>query len=153
MVFSQPGPQSTFHGLTSLLHNRRDAVRQLHAVDRIFSGVENAGRETLRFELEVLEGPFKGRKLWKKFNLDMEKADKKGKTPSMKLADQLHVIGLWFSTHEELAAVNEKFVGMTVNVKAWGIKFKDRDDKVQVFNLMATGAAKSSATPASKPSF
>jgi len=98
-------------------------------------------------EAEVAEGEFKTRKLWKRFNLDDEKEDKNGKTPSMKLADQLFAAKVSFFNEDpavrlaQLIEVNEQFVGMALVIKAWVIKWKkksptdeDRDD-TQAWNI------------------
>ena len=92
-----------------------------------------AGDKILKMELECLDAPNAKRKLWKNYNLDNEKADKKGKTPIMKLADQLFALDLEFNDKESLENVLVAFASMTVLVKAWPAKFADKT--IQMFNL------------------
>ena len=99
----------------------------------------------------VSEGENAGRKLFKRFNLDDTKEDKKGKTSLKKLADQLWTVGLTFNSLESLKAVNEKFAGMEVEVKAWPADFKDGRDKQQMWNVK--GKVGSSSKGGTKPSF
>lgn len=92
------------------------------------------GCNMIRIEATILDGDDSGRKLFKKFNLDSNDQDKKGKTPLQKLADQLWAVGLSFGSLEELKKVNENFVGMTVNVKAYPAKFPDGKE-IQMWNI------------------
>jgi len=108
------------------------------------------GCNQIEIEAIVLEGENAGRKLWKRFNLDDEHQDKKGKTSLHKLADQLWAVGLTFKSLEELKAVNESFVDMEVNIKAWPVDFKDGRDKVQMWNIKGRG---NSWSTSNKPSF
>ncbi len=97
-----------------------------------------AGCNMIDIEVEVLEGEFAKRKLWKRYNLDSTKVSekaKKPKTPVQKLADQLFPLGLEFSNLNELRAVNEKFATMTITVKAWGSKFPGDTEKKQQWNI------------------
>lgn len=89
----------------------------------------------IEIEAEVLQGEFKSRKLWKRFNLDDETKDKKGKTSAMKLADQLFPLGIEFSNLEELRAKIQEFVTMIILVKAWTGKFPGEQDRKQMWNI------------------
>lgn len=113
------------------------------------------GCQQIDIEAEVSDegSELLGRKLWKRFNLDSEKVDKKGKTPSMKLADQLFPLGLTFRNVEELEAVCEKLVGMDIEIKAYKADFKDGRGDVQMWNIKGVAGATESkpdskATPA-----
>jgi len=93
--------------------------------------------------------PFKGqqtlgRKLWKRFNLDDDKQDKNGKTPVMKLADQLFPLGVEFNDLDELKKMIEGIVGKDIVVKCWPMDFKDGRDPFQGWNIkgISNGAAK-----------
>lgn len=99
----------------------------------------------------IMDGDMTGRKLFKRFNLDDETEDKSGKTSLKKLADQFWAVGLTFKNLEELKEINEKFVGMTVHVKAWPADFKDGSGPRQMWNIK--GKEKSVAGTAKKPSF
>jgi len=71
----------------------------------------------LRYELEVISDNFKGRRVWKSYNLDSQDATgKKPKTPIQKLADVFFTLGLEFSSIETLEVANEKFSEMLLNV-------------------------------------
>lgn len=83
----------------------------------------------------IMDGEYAGRKLFKRFNLDSEVEDKKGKTPLLKLADQLFAVGITFGSLDELKTKNENFVGMNINVKAYPIDFKDGTDPRQAWNI------------------
>lgn len=109
------------------------------------------GCTMIEIEAVISEGEFEGRKLWKRFNLDDVREDKKGKTSLKKLADQLWAVGLSFDSLDTLNAVNEKFVGMRVIVKAWPVDFKDGRAPVQMWNVKSLAGATS--TPTTKPSF
>jgi len=93
------------------------------------------GCNMINIEAIIMEGEHIGKKLFKRFNLDSDESSANGKTPVMKLADQLFAVGLEFKNLESLKVINEKFVGMDVNVKAWPIDFKDGRDKVQMWNI------------------
>jgi hypothetical protein len=100
------------------------------------------GDQQIEIEATVVDpdSEFLGRKLWKRFNLDSEKEDKKGKTAAMKLADQLFAVGLTFKNEEELGQCCEKLVGTDVVIKAWPVDFKDGRDKVQMWNIKGLAA-------------
>ena len=95
------------------------------------------GTDLWECELEVLQGEFAKRKLWKRFNLGSEVAStgKVPKTPVQKLADQLFTLDLEFKNVEELNVCNSKLVDMTVMVKAYGTKLPGREEKSQLFNF------------------
>lgn len=107
-----------------------------------------AGCNQIEIEAIVLDGEYAGRKLWKRFNLDDEKQDKKGKTSLNKLADQFFAVGLEFNSLDSLKAANEKFVGMNVDVKAYPLDFKDGSPVRQMWNVKGVTSKKSGSTPA-----
>lgn len=109
------------------------------------------GCTQIEIEATVLDSKYAGRKLFKRFNLDDEKEDKKGKTALKKLADQLWAVGLTFKNMEELEKANNEFVGMQVEVKAWAADFKDDRPKQQMWNIK--GIAKSKDGLVEKPKF
>ena len=110
------------------------------------------GCTQIEIEAIVIDGEYTGRKLFKRFNLDDEKEDKKGKTSVQKLADQLFAVGLTFKTLDDLKKVNEQFVGMKVDVKAWAADFKDDRGKQQMWNVKGLATSKKEMAGA-KPSF
>jgi hypothetical protein len=79
----------------------------------------------------------KGRKFWKKYNLDDEKTSgKANKTPVQKLADALFTLGYEFSNKEELEKVCAELVEKSVSVSAYYFDDKqDPDRKVQMHTL------------------
>jgi hypothetical protein len=99
-----------------------------------------AGCLMIEIEAIVAEGQHKGQHLFKRFNLDDQKADKKGKTKLHKLRDQFHAAGLSFNNFAELTDVNEEFVNKAVLVKCWVGKFKAKEgeeprDPSQLWNI------------------
>lgn len=81
----------------------------------------------LSYELEVIDGKFKGRKAWKNVNLDNATPNAKGKTPVQKLADNFSTLGLEFNSLEELRIANEKF--KTMKFSASYASFKGNNGK------------------------
>ena len=96
-----------------------------------------------------------GRTLRKRFNLDSDKADGKGKTSVMKLADQFFPLNLEFKDMDSLKEANEKFVGMDIVVKAWPADFNDGRGPQQMWNIKGIANNKPTGQPAvaGKPSF
>ena len=121
-AFKYSGPVTVEHAIVS----------ENMAVDSEFYPM---GCKQIDIEVKVAEGDYAGRKLWKRFNIDSETEDKKGKTPVKKLADQLFAVGLTFANETELEACCEKLVGMDIIVKAYPVDFKDGRDKVQMWNI------------------
>ena len=110
------------------------------------------GCSMISIEVEVLLGDFQGRKLWKRFNLDSTTADKKGKTPAMKLADQFFAVGLEFNNLIELETACSTLVEMTINIKANSAKINGEARQVWNFKGLATekdvdNAASSASSP------
>lgn len=101
--------------------------------DKIDSEYYAIGCNQIDIEVEVLQGEFTGRRLWKRFNLDSEKADGKGKTPAMKLADQLFTVGLAFTNMDSLTVACNTLVDQTILIKAWVAKFNDKT--MQAWNI------------------
>lgn len=98
-----------------------------------------AGANLFEMEVEVTDGDYAKRKLWKRANLDTQIADKKGKLPVQRLADQLFAVGLQFSSIEELGNCCNELVEMTPEISAY--YFKGDDGKnVQVWNLKSASA-------------
>jgi len=93
------------------------------------------GANICEIELEVTEGAFARRKLWKRTNLDTQVVDKNDKLPVQKLADQLVALDLKFSNLDELQDCCEKLVTITPIIKAWGAQMKKDEPKVQMFNF------------------
>lgn len=113
------------------------------------------GCNQIEIEAEVQDGEFARRKLWKRFNLDDAKMDKKGKTSVMKLADQLWAVGLEFSDLDSLKAACEKLASMTINIKAWPVDFKEGGrSPVQMWNIKSVATEKWTETATTgKPLF
>ena len=71
----------------------------------------------LKYELEVVSEKYRGRRVWKSYNLDSQlRTGKKEKTPIEKLADVFFTLGLEFNDLETLQAANEKFAEMLLVV-------------------------------------
>ena len=87
---------------------------------------ELQGVEFFRYELEIAKGEAnEGRRLWKSVNLSDEVKVKK-------LSNQLFTLGLEFKTPAELLACAEKLVEMTVDVRCWGWKPDNAEEKMQM---------------------
>lgn len=90
----------------------------------------------LAYELEVISEKYKGRKVWKKYNLSStETSGKKPKTPIQKLADVFFTLGLEFNNEGSLRSANERFVEkeLTVSFNSW--KAPGREDKMQLHTI------------------
>ena len=92
------------------------------------------GSNIFELEVEITEGEFAKRRLWKRFNLDTDKREgKKNVLPVEKLANQLFPLGLEFTDIEDLRACCEELVNMTPVIKAYRAKINK--DEVQVWNI------------------
>jgi hypothetical protein len=99
-----------------------------HARIEEYSGEreEWRGVDFFRYELEVAEGqPNAGRRLWKSVALNNEERVRK-------LANIFFTIGLEFKDREELLECAERFVEMTLEVRAWYFTPQDADEPVQM---------------------
>lgn len=95
------------------------------------------GCQIAEIEAEVLAGEFKGRKLWKRFNIDEEPSEGK-KSPAQKLADQLSAVGLTFSDDDGLNRAFLALKNMRIIVKAWPATFdkgSDSEKTMQLWNI------------------
>ena len=102
--------------------------------DKVDSEFYPSGCTQIEIEAQVINGEHSGRKLWKRFNLDSQKAEgKKPKTPTQKLADQLFAVELEFNNLETLAEACVQLADKVILVKAWGAKFGNRDQ--QMWNM------------------
>lgn len=112
-------------------------------IEEVEAGEDYEGYERLKYELEVIDGKYKGRKLWKSYNLSSDKAtgkEGKEKTPLQKLADVFFTLGLGeFSTKEQLEALNDKFASQEYLVSCRKIPAeRSRDGKdVQLHTITA----------------
>src|SRR3990167_1681023 len=93
------------------------------------------GCNQIEIEAEVVKGENEGRKLWKRFNLDSNKAEgkKSPKTPIQKLADQFFAVGLEFKDMDSLKDACAKFADMVIFIKAWPGKFGG--ETKQIWNI------------------
>jgi len=98
----------------------------------------------LKYELEVVEGPYKGRRLWRSFNLSSTKLDKNGKAPVHKLLDIFFTAGIEDASIgsddpiqyvQDIRIMNEQFASKILKVSAWGFKPADSDEERQVHKI------------------
>lgn len=110
------------------------------------------GCQKIDIEVEVIgDSEYAKRKLWKRCNLDSETTDKKGKTPTMKLADQLFSAGFEFHDEDSLLAVCEQLVDSELLIKAWSSKIGDRT--LQLWNIKGLSTGEEQSQLSSKVSF
>jgi len=104
------------------------------------------GHKFFRYELEVgAEQPNAGRRLWKSVDLMDEKADKKGKTKAMKLADAFFTLGLDITKPEDI----ETFCDMTLMVNCWVWTIQEgesKGEKVQMHSMKPSTSGSASRT-------
>lgn len=96
------------------------------------------GANIFELELQVLQGENEGRRIWRRWNLDTTVADKKGKLPVQKLADQLFTLGIEFTDLETLQTACDKLVTIKPIIKAWKAKIGKDDTQQWNFKGVAT---------------
>ena len=82
-------------------------------------GKEYEGYKRFGYELEVISETYKGRRVWKRYNLDSDEArgkEGKEKTPREKLADIMFTVGLEFNSIDELQEILGAFANMKLSV-------------------------------------
>lgn len=129
-------------------------------IEKVEAGSSEDGSRTwddytrLRYELEIIDDNgkgFKGRRVWKSYNLDSDKrSGKKEQTPVEKLADVFFTLGLEFKDLSSLESANEKFVEMELLVSFSTFKGNDGEE-VQMHYI--NGINESEWEKEDKPSF
>ncbi len=117
--------------------------------DKVDSEYYPRGCNQIDIEVEVIQGDLTGRRLWKRFNLDSEKMDGKGKTPVKKLADQLFAVGVEFSDMDSLAAACASLIDMNIVIKAWVSKFSGKTNQAWNMKGVFDGAVEQVASETS----
>lgn len=109
--------------------------------DSPYYNAEYVGTKSVSIELEVVKGEFEGRRLWKRFLVDSDQADSKGKTPIQKLADYLISADtkLTGTTDEEIKKALAEFSILTLNVKAYYFEGSDgKEVQMHIIKGLAT---------------
>lgn len=100
------------------------------------------GSKYLSFCLEVPEDADEHakRRVYKKFQIESEMKDSKGKTPAHKLADWVKEAGLVVVTEDDVPRICQRLLSEPVYAKLWAISIKDKKtnevDNIQMSKLI-----------------